>query len=67
MANCDVCGREPLKGHSVSHSNIKTIRRQKLNLQSKKVDGKRLRVCTRCLKTMVKPAHKTKRNTKKTK
>ncbi|MFA6322060.1 MAG: 50S ribosomal protein L28 [Candidatus Buchananbacteria bacterium] len=62
MPKCDVCGREPLKGHAVSHSNQKTIKHQKLNLQSKKVDGKRLRVCTRCIKTMVKPAHKANKN-----
>ena len=64
MPNCDVCSRTPLKGHSISHSNIKTIRRQKLNLQSKKIDGKRLRVCARCLKTMVKPARKVNKKTK---
>jgi len=58
MPNCDICQRTPLKGNAVSHSNQKTIRRQKLNLQSKKVDGKKLRVCARCIKTMVKPAHK---------
>jgi ribosomal protein L28 len=54
MATCDICSRQPLKGNSVSHSNRKTIRRQKLNLQTKTVDGKKLRVCTRCLKTLAK-------------
>jgi len=56
MANCDICGREPLKANWRSHSNIKTIRRQKLNLQSKKIDGKKMTVCTSCLKTLSKPA-----------
>ncbi|OGY46770.1 MAG: 50S ribosomal protein L28 [Candidatus Buchananbacteria bacterium RIFCSPLOWO2_01_FULL_46_12] len=54
MRTCDICGRMALKGNSVSHSNIRTIRRQRLNLQSKKVDGKNLMVCTSCLRTLVK-------------
>ncbi|OGY46937.1 MAG: 50S ribosomal protein L28 [Candidatus Buchananbacteria bacterium RIFCSPHIGHO2_02_FULL_45_11b] len=58
MPNCDLCGREPLKGNAVSHSNAKTIRRQKLNLQSKKINGKKMRVCARCIKTLIKPARK---------
>ena len=55
MPRCDICGREPLKGHWRSHSNIKTIRRQKLNLQTKRVDGKKMTICTSCLKTLAKP------------
>lgn len=51
---CDLCGRSSTKGASRSHSNIKTLRRQNINLQSKIIDGKKLKVCTRCLKTMVK-------------
>ena len=49
---CDLCGRSSTKGASRSHSNIKTIKRQNINLQSKKIDGKKLAVCTKCLKTM---------------
>jgi ribosomal protein L28 len=65
MANCEICGREPLKANWKSHSNIKTIRRQKINLQSKKIDGKKMLVCTSCLKTLAKAA--TKPNKQKTK
>lgn len=65
MATCEICGREPLKGNQKSHSNIKTIRRQKLNLQTKKVNGKKVIVCTSCIRTMAKPPKKAK--TKKTK
>lgn len=54
MPTCAICGRKPLRGNAVSHSNQKTIKRQKLNLQSKKIDGKRVRVCTSCLKTIAK-------------
>jgi ribosomal protein L28 len=51
---CDLCGRGSKKGASRSHSNIKTIKRQHINLQTKKIDGKKMKVCTKCLKTMVK-------------
>jgi len=43
-----------MKDAARSHSNIKTIKRQHINLQSKKVDGIRKKVCTKCLKTMAK-------------
>jgi ribosomal protein L28 len=51
---CDLCGRSATKGASRSHSNIKTIKRQNINLQPKKIDGKQLLVCTKCIKTAVK-------------
>lgn len=47
---CQICGRGPQTGKSVSHSNIKTNRRFSINLQVKKIDGKRMRVCARCMK-----------------
>ncbi|HKW23261.1 MAG TPA: 50S ribosomal protein L28 [Ktedonobacterales bacterium] len=57
-ARCDVCHRKPMYGHNVSHSNRKTNRRFNLNLQSRRllIDGemKRVKICTRCLRTMVK-------------
>lgn len=49
---CDRCGRGALKGNSRSHSNIATIKHQQLNLQSKVVDGARLRICTGCLRSL---------------
>lgn len=54
---CERCGRGYHKAISRSHSNIKTLKRQHLNLQTKTVDGKRLRLCTRCIKTLAKAAH----------
>jgi len=51
---CDLCGRGSTKDANRSHSNIKTTKRQHVNLQSKKIDGKKLKICTKCLKTMVK-------------
>ncbi|MEK7516864.1 MAG: 50S ribosomal protein L28 [Patescibacteria group bacterium] len=51
---CDRCGRGPLRAVSRSHSNIATKRRQFLNLQMKRVEGHRMRICTNCLKTLAK-------------
>ncbi|MFH1745351.1 MAG: bL28 family ribosomal protein [bacterium] len=51
---CDVCGRGSKKDASRSHSNIKTLKRQNINLQSKKIDGEKKNVCVKCIKTMKK-------------
>jgi len=51
---CDLCGRGSTKDASRSHSNIKTIKRQHINLQSKKINGKKLKICTKCIKTIAK-------------
>ncbi|MDD5308337.1 MAG: 50S ribosomal protein L28 [Deltaproteobacteria bacterium] len=55
MSNlCDICGKGSMTGNKVSHSNIKTKRVTRPNLQKVKavVEGKpvRLRVCTRCIR-----------------
>ncbi|MEM1244558.1 MAG: 50S ribosomal protein L28 [Pseudomonadota bacterium] len=34
---CQVTGKNPLRGHNVSHSNIKTKRRFKPNLHKKRI------------------------------
>jgi len=52
---CDLCGRSATKGASRSHSKIKTLKRQNINLQSKTVDGLKMRVCVACIRTMAKP------------
>lgn len=53
-ANCDVCGKSPSFGYSVSHSHVRTKRRWNPNIQRVRavVNGapKRLNVCTSCLK-----------------
>ncbi|MDO8592607.1 MAG: L28 family ribosomal protein [bacterium] len=51
---CDLCGRGSSKDASRSHSNIKTIRRQYLNLQAKKINGQSRHVCAKCIKTLAK-------------
>ena len=51
---CVICNKNKATGHKVSHSNIKTIRRWRPNIQKIKImlDGspKRANVCTRCIK-----------------
>ena len=51
---CDVCGKGPSFGHSVSHANNATKRKWLPNLQRVRalVNGqvRNLDVCTRCLK-----------------
>lgn len=33
---CEITGKKPIKGHKVSHSNVKTLRRFLPNLQTKR-------------------------------
>jgi large subunit ribosomal protein L28 len=51
---CEICGKQPSFGHSVSHAQNRTKRRWNPNLQTirTKVDGtpKKMKVCTSCLK-----------------
>ncbi len=51
---CEICNRGPKRGATRSHSNIQTKKWQHLNLQSKKIDGKTVKICTKCLKTRAK-------------
>ncbi|MBT4277447.1 50S ribosomal protein L28 [Candidatus Falkowbacteria bacterium] len=53
---CEVCGRKALSGNSRSHSMVATKRKQYLNLQTKKIEGKKTKACTSCLKTIAKNA-----------
>jgi len=53
-ATCEVCGKHPSFGHSISHSHRRTKRRWNPNIQRVRalVDGapRRIDVCTSCLK-----------------
>lgn len=55
MAKCSVCDKGLTFGNNVSHSNRKTSRIYKSNLQSVKVNEagtvKSIKVCARCLKS----------------
>ena len=56
MAKCEMCGKSPSFGHSVSHSNVRTKRQWKPNIQKvtiyKEGRPQRVKLCTRCLRTM---------------
>lgn len=53
---CSICGKGPMYGNNVSHSNRRTRRRWLPNLQKVKrnINGeiKRVYVCTDCLKSL---------------
>jgi large subunit ribosomal protein L28 len=52
---CEICGKKPRYGNSISHANNQTRRRWEPNLQSVRavVSGtrKRIRVCTDCIRS----------------
>lgn len=56
-SRCDMCGRHPQYGHRVSHSNRKTHRQFRVNLQRHRLQiggvMRSMHVCTRCLRTLV--------------
>lgn len=51
---CDRCGRGANRANTRSHSNIATKVRQFANLQSRKIGGIKMKVCTGCLRTIAK-------------
>lgn len=53
---CAICGKHAAYGSNVSHSKVHTHRRFDVNLQTAVVDGQKLLVCTRCRRTLTKPA-----------
>ena len=58
---CEICGKRPSVGYSVSHAHNKTKRRWYPNLQKVRTvrngQAARIRVCTNCIKSglVVKP------------
>jgi ribosomal protein L28 len=53
---CAICGKVAVRANNRSHSNIKTPRKQKPNLQFLTVDGVTSRVCSTCRRTLAKQA-----------
>ena len=59
---CELCGKGPAAGKNVSHSKVHTLRRFMPNLVVAHLTPKgeraarRMRVCTRCLRTSSKSA-----------
>jgi large subunit ribosomal protein L28 len=54
-STCKICGKGRLTGHKVSHSNIKSPKVSRPNLQRVRINQngtiRRAMVCTRCLRT----------------
>lgn len=53
---CQASGRGTAFGNSRSHSNIATRRTFKINLQTKRVNGVKMKLSTRAIRTMQKQA-----------
>lgn len=53
---CAICDKTSARANHVSHSNRKVPRRQNPNLQSVIIDGKRVRACSTCRRTLTKKA-----------
>lgn len=55
MPNCDICGKGPQVGNTVSHANNRHKRRFEPNLQRQRVllDGRvrRVNVCSECIRS----------------
>ncbi|OIO51961.1 50S ribosomal protein L28 [Candidatus Uhrbacteria bacterium CG_4_10_14_0_8_um_filter_58_22] len=51
---CDACGRGSNRANNRSHSNVATKKEQNANLQPRRLAGMKVKVCTRCLKTLAK-------------
>lgn len=53
--SCEICGKKPVVGRRVSHAHNVTPRRFEPNLQTVRavINGgtRRIRVCTRCLRS----------------
>jgi len=47
-------GRGTKSGHSRSHSNIATKRKFKINLQTKRINGVKVRLSTKAIRTLAK-------------
>ncbi len=58
MAKCEVCGKVPQFGHNVSHSNRRTRRQFRANIQRVKVleNGRLVSkyMCAKCIRTAAK-------------
>lgn len=52
---CDMCKRGATKGASRSHSKVKTLKKQHINLQTRVIEGNKFKICTSCLRTVNKP------------
>lgn len=54
MRSCDICTRGTQVMQKKSHSQVKHKTHQKVNVQTKKIDGGTITLCSKCLKTISK-------------
>lgn len=54
MRSCDLCARGTGVMQKHSHSQVKHKTHQKINVQTKRMDGGSVRLCSKCLKTISK-------------
>ena len=54
MRSCDLCARGTGVMQKHSHSQVKHKTHQKINVQTKRMDGGSIRLCSKCLKTISK-------------
>lgn len=52
MRSCDLCARGTGVMQKKSHSQVKHKTHQKINVQTKRMDGGSVRLCSKCLKTI---------------
>ena len=48
---CEICEKGKMDGKTVSPANNKAPRKYNVNLQETEINGKRVRACTKCIKT----------------
>lgn len=51
---CSACGRGTLSANTRSKSMVATKTRKAVNIQGRRIDGVRVKICTNCLKTLAK-------------
>lgn len=51
MTDCYFCSKTHTTGYNVPHSKKKTKRRIAANFQSRTLGNKKVKVCTRCIKS----------------
>jgi len=54
MRSCDICARGTQVMQKKSHSQIKHKTHQKINVQTKKMEGGAVLLCSKCLRTVTK-------------
>ncbi len=48
---CEICGKGKMTGYTVSHANNRAPKKYDANLQVTEINGKKVKACTKCIKT----------------